>query len=59
MIIGIAFTSYTINYYTEIGRLNTNLTIIAAGCILISAILLVTTILLYSLISVVRENSNK
>ena len=59
MIIGIVFTSYTINYYTEIGRLNTNLTIIAAGCILISAILLVTTILLYSLISVVRENSNK
>ena len=59
MIIGIAFTSYTINYYTEIGRLNTNLTIIAAGCILISAILLVTTILLYSLISVARENSNK
>ena len=47
MIIGIVFTSYTINYYTEIGRLNTNLTIIAAGCILISAILLVTTILLY------------
>ena len=37
------------NYYVEIGRLNTNLTIIAAGCILISAILLVTTILLYSL----------
>ena len=59
MIIGIVFTSYTINYYTEIGRLNTNLTIIAAGCILISAILLVTTILLYSLISVARENSNK
>ena len=59
MIIGIVFTSYTINYYTEIGRLNTNLTTIAAGCILISAILLVTTILLYSLISVVRENSNK
>jgi len=59
MIIGVVFTSYTINYYAEIGRLNTNLTIIAAGCILIGAILLVTTILLYSLISVVRENSNK
>ena len=59
IIIGIVFTSYTINYYAEIGRLNTNLTIIAAGCILIGAVLLVTTILLYSLISVVRENSNK
>jgi len=59
LIVGAVFTSWAINYYIEIGRLNTNLTIIAAGCILIGAVLLLTTILLYSLISVVRENSNK
>tara|TARA_B110000014_G_scaffold150290_1_gene104858 strand:+ start:141 stop:1016 length:876 start_codon:yes stop_codon:yes gene_type:complete len=59
LIVGSVFTSWAINFYIEIGRLNTNLTIIAAGCILIGAVLLLTTILLYSLISVVRENSNK
>jgi len=59
LIVGAVFTSWAINFYIEIGRLSTNLTIIAAGCILIGAVLLLTTILLYSLISVVRENSNK
>jgi len=59
LIIGTIFTSLAINYYIEIGRLNTNLTVVGAGCILTGAILLLTTILLYSLISVVRENSDK
>ena len=59
LIVGAVFTSWAINFYIEIGRLNTNLTIVAAGCILIGTVLLLTTILLYSLISVVRENSNK
>jgi len=58
-IIGLSFTYLSAQYYSEIGRLNTNLTLIGGGSILIAAILLVTTILLYSLISVVRENSNK
>jgi hypothetical protein len=38
-----------------VGRLNTNLTVIAAGTILIGTILLISAILLYSLVSVVRE----
>ena len=59
LIIGTIFTSLAINYYIEIGRLNTNLTIVGAGCILTGSVLLLTTILLYSLISVVRENSDK
>ena len=59
LIIGTIFTSWAINYYIEIGRLNTNLTIVGAGCILTGSVLLLTTILLYSLISVVRENSDK
>jgi glycosyltransferase involved in cell wall biosynthesis len=58
-IIGLSFTYMSAQFYSEIGRLNTNLTIIAIGCVLIAAVLLVTTILLYSLISVVRENSNR
>jgi len=57
MIIGFSFTYLAIQYYAEIGRLNTNLTIISAGTILIGVILLISAILLYSLVSVVRENN--
>ena len=56
-IIGISFTYLSAEYYAEIGRLNTNLTIIAAGTILIAIVLLITSILLYSLVSVVREKN--
>ena len=54
-IIGLSFTYAATQYYAEIGRLNTNLTIVAAGTILIAVVLLITGILLYSLVSVVRE----
>ena len=54
-IIGLTFTFFAAQYYTEIGRLNTNLTLIAGGTLLIGVVLVVTTILLYSLVSVVRE----
>ena len=54
-IVGLSFTYAATQYYAEIGRLNTNLTIVAAGTILIAVVLLITGILLYSLISVVRE----
>ena len=56
-IIGFSFTYLAAQYYTEIGRLNTNLTIVAAGTVLIAIVLLITGILLYSLVSVVRENN--
>jgi len=54
-IIGLTFTFFAVQYYTEIGRLNTNLTLIAGGTLLIGVVLAVTAILLYSLVSVVRE----
>ena len=54
-IVGISFTYLAAQYYAEIGRLNTNLTIVAAGTVLIAVVLLITSILLYSLVSVVRE----
>ena len=53
--IGFAFTFFATQYYAEVGRLNTNLTLIAAGTLVIAMILIVTAILLYSLVSVVRE----
>ena len=54
-IIGLTFTFFAVQYYAEIGRLNTNLTLIAGGTLLIGVVLVITTILLYSLVSVVRE----
>ena len=58
-VIGLTFTFLSIQYYAEIGRLNTNLTLIAGGTLLIGVILIVTAILLYSLVSVVREGKGR
>ena len=58
-VIGLTFTFLSIQYYAEIGRLSTNLTLVAAGTLLIAIILIVTAILLYSLVSVVREGRTK
>jgi glycosyltransferase involved in cell wall biosynthesis len=57
--VGLTFTFLSVQYYAEIGRLNTNLTLVAAGTILIGMILIITTILLYSLVSVVREGKTR
>jgi len=58
-VIGLTFTFLSIQYYAEIGRLSTNLTLVAAGTLLIAIILIVTAVLLYSLVSVVREGKTK
>ena len=55
--IGISFTYLSAQYYADVGRLSTNLTIVAAGTILIAVVLLITSILLYTLVSVVREKN--
>ena len=54
-IIGLTFTFFAVQYYAEIGRLNTNLILIAGGTLLIGVVLVVTTILLYSLVRDVIE----
>ena len=56
--IGVIFTYFSVEYYGEVGRLNTNLTLISAGTLLLGSILFISAILLYSLITVVRENKN-
>ncbi len=53
--IGIIFTYFSVEYYVDIGRLNTNLTLISAGTLLLGSILFISAILLYSVITVVRE----
>ena len=55
LIIGGIFTTLAIQYYIDVGRLNSNLTLIGGGTVLIGVILLICGILLYSLVSVVRE----
>ena len=58
-VIGLTFTFFSIQYYAEVGRLNPNITLVAVGTLLIGVILIVTAILLYSLVSVVREGRTK
>ena len=55
LVIGLIFTYSAVDFYIEFGRLNTNLTLVGAGTVLIGVVLLITAILLYSLVSVVRE----
>jgi len=55
LIIGSVFTYFTVSFYAEIGRLNPNLALLAMGTILIGIVLLISAILLFSLVSVVRE----
>ena len=55
LIIGGVFSYVAIQFYVEVGRLNTNLTIISASTVLIGVVLLITAILLFSLVSIVRE----
>jgi glycosyltransferase involved in cell wall biosynthesis len=58
LIIGGAFSYLAIQFYVEVGRLNTNLTIMGASTVLIGVILLITAILLFSLVSIVREGKD-
>ena len=55
LIIGSIFTYFTFSFYAEVGRLNPNLALLAMGTILIGIVLLISAILLFSLVSVVRE----
>jgi len=56
--LGIIFSYMAIQYYVEIGRLSTNLTIVGATTVLIGIVLLITATLLFSLVSVVREGKD-
>ncbi len=59
LILGAVFTYMSVQFYAEVGRLNTNLTLIAGSTVLIGVILILTAILLFSLVSVVREEKRK
>ena len=58
-VIGLSFTFLSIDYYMEVGRINPNVTIVAAGTTAIAVILLVASVLLYSLANIVEGNKSK
>ena len=59
LIIGITFVVWSIQIFSEGGRLVTNITLIGATMTILGVILSIAAILLYSLVSVVRENNTK
>ena len=59
LIIGITFVVWSIQIFSEGGRLVTNITLIGATMTILGVILSIAAILLYSLVSVVRENNSK
>ena len=58
-VIGLSFTFLSIDYYMEVGRINPNITIVAAGTTAIAVILLAASVLLYSLANIVKGNKSK
>ena len=58
VIIGLSFSIWSIQIFAETGKIITNITLIGAGTTIIGVILIITSILLYSLVSVVRETKN-
>ena len=58
-VIGLSFTFLSIDYYVEVGRINPNVTIVAAGTTAIAVILLVASVLFYSLATIVEGNKSK
>ena len=58
-VIGLSFTFLSIDYYMEVGRINPNVTIVAAGTIVIAVILLIASVLFYSLTNIVQGNKSK
>ena len=58
LIVGLFFTIWTIQVFTETRQIITNIALIGMGTTLTGVILIVTAILLFSLVSVVRERHN-
>ena len=58
VIVGLSFSIWSIQIYAETGKIITNITLIGVGTTIIGVILIITSILLYSLVSVVRERRN-
>lgn len=58
LITGLFFTVWTISEFARLGIIITNVAAIGIGTTILGTVLLITSILLYSLVSVVREGRN-
>ena len=55
LILGLGFTAWTIQIYSVEQQIITNISLIGIGCIVLGAILLMTAVILFSLVTVVKE----
>ena len=55
LFIGGLFSYFAIEYYIEVGRLSTNLTLVGVAFLLVGVVFLLTTILLFTLVTFIRE----
>ena len=55
LIVGLFFVVWTIQEFTETRRIITNISLIGIGSTIIGMMLMMTSIMLYSLVNVVRE----
>ena len=57
LVIGLLFTIFTLQLFSETRQIFTNVTLIAVGTIIFGTMLLMTSILLYSIVNLVREKN--
>jgi len=56
LLVGLSFLLWTLQIYAEETRVVTNIALVGIGTLILGAILMISAILLYSLVSIVREN---
>ena len=55
LIIGLSFVAWTIQMYTESNEIVTNVSLIGIGCVVLGSVLLMTSIILFSIVTVVSN----
>ena len=58
LLVGMSFMIWTFQIYAEETRVVTNIVLVGIGTLLLGAVLMISAILLYSLVSVVQDNRN-
>ena len=59
LLIGMSFLIWTFQIYAEETKVVTNIVLVGIGTLLLGAVLMISAILLYSLVSVVQDNRNE
>ena len=58
LLVGMSFMIWTFQIYAEETRVVTNIALVGIGTVILGAVLMISAILLYSLVSVVQDNRN-